>query len=38
VKHNGVMGPFSFTPDRDPADTSGVVVIEMKGGKFQIFK
>jgi len=38
VKHSGVMGPFSFTPDRDPADTSGVVVIEMKGGKFQIFK
>ena len=38
VKHNGVMGPFSFTADRDPADTSGVVVIEMKGGKFQIFK
>jgi branched-chain amino acid transport system substrate-binding protein len=38
VTHNGVMGPFSFTADRDPADTSGVVVIEMKDGKFQIFK
>lgn len=38
VTHNGVMGPFSFTPDRDPADTSGVVVIEMRDGKFQIFK
>ena len=38
VKYSGVMGPFAFTPDRDPADTSGVVVIEMKGGKFQIFK
>lgn len=38
VTHNGVMGPFSFTPDRDPADTSGVVVIEMKDGKFQVFK
>ncbi len=38
VTHQGVMGPFSFTPDRDPADTSGVVVIEMKDGKFQIFK
>jgi branched-chain amino acid transport system substrate-binding protein len=38
VKFSGVMGNFSFTPDRDPADTSGVVVIEMKGGKFQIFK
>ncbi len=38
AKYSGVMGNFSFTPDRDPADTSGVVVIEMKGGKFQIFK
>jgi len=38
VTHNGVMGPFSFTADRDPADTSGVVVIEMRDGKFQIFK
>ena len=37
TKYSGVMGPFSFTPDRDPADTSGVVVIEMRGGKFQIF-
>ena len=35
VKRIGVLGSFSFTPDRDPADTSGVVVIEMKGGKFQ---
>ncbi len=38
AKYSGVMGPFAFTPGRDPADTSGVVVIEMKGGKFQIFK
>jgi branched-chain amino acid transport system substrate-binding protein len=38
AKYSGVMGKFSFTPDRDPADTSGVVVIEMKGGKFQVFK
>jgi branched-chain amino acid transport system substrate-binding protein len=38
TKYSGVMGPFSFTANRDPADTSGVVVIEMKGGKFQIFK
>ena len=38
TKYSGVMGNFAFTPDRDPADTSGVVVIEMKGGKFQIFK
>ncbi|MDE2578610.1 MAG: ABC transporter substrate-binding protein [Hyphomicrobiales bacterium] len=34
VKHKGVLGDFSFTPDRDPADTSGVAVLEMKGGKF----
>lgn len=34
VKRTGVLGSFSFTADRDPADTSGVVVIEMKGGKF----
>ncbi len=34
VKHVGVLGPFSFTPDRDPGDTSGVVVLEMKNGKF----
>lgn len=33
--HNGVMGPFSFSPDRDPADTSGVVVLVMKGGRFE---
>lgn len=38
TKYSGVMGPFSFTADRDPADASGVVVIEMKGGKFQILK
>ena len=38
TKYSGVMGPFSFTAGRDPADTSGVVVIQMKGGKFQIFK
>jgi branched-chain amino acid transport system substrate-binding protein len=38
TKYTGVMGPFSFTDNRDPADTSGVVVIEMKSGKFQILK
>jgi len=37
TKHNGVMGPFSFTEGRDPADASGVVVLEMQGGKFRIF-
>ena len=34
VKRSGVLGAFSFTPGRDPADTTGVVVIELKGGKF----
>jgi branched-chain amino acid transport system substrate-binding protein len=34
--YSGVMGPFAFTPERDPADTSGVVVLEMKNGKFGI--
>ena len=34
VKHEGVLGPFAFTPDRNPAETSGVVVLEMKNGKF----
>jgi branched-chain amino acid transport system substrate-binding protein len=34
--HNGVMGPFTFTPHRDPASTAGVVVLVMQGGKFGI--
>jgi branched-chain amino acid transport system substrate-binding protein len=38
TRHTGAMGPFSFTENRDPADTSGVVVIEMRNGKFQILK
>lgn len=37
TKNNGVMGPFSFTEGRDPADASGVVVLEMNAGKFRIF-
>ena len=37
-KYTGVMGPFAFTANRDPADASGVVVIEMHDGKFRIFK
>jgi branched-chain amino acid transport system substrate-binding protein len=32
------MGPFSFSESRDPADTSGVVVLTMKGGKFQLLE
>jgi len=35
ITYTGVMGPFAFTPDRDPAETSGVVVLEMKGGAFR---
>ncbi len=31
---HGVMGNLSFNAERSPADTSGVVVLEMKGGKF----
>ena len=38
VKHTGVLGSFSFTKDRDPGDTSGVVVLEMKNGKFDEYK
>ena len=34
----GVMGPFSFTPGRDPASTAGVVVLEMQNGKFAMAK
>jgi branched-chain amino acid transport system substrate-binding protein len=37
-RYDGVMGPFAFTPDRDPADASGVVVLEMRNGGFQILK
>ncbi len=36
VKYTGVTGPFAFTADRDPADSSGVVVLEMRDGRFQI--
>ena len=36
TKFDGVMGPFSFTPTRDPASTEGVVVLVMKDGKFTL--
>ena len=36
TKFDGVMGPFSFTPSRDPASTEGVVVLVMQDGKFTI--
>ncbi|WP_051335725.1 ABC transporter substrate-binding protein [Methylocapsa acidiphila] len=32
----GVTGPLSFTPDRDPADSSGVLVLEVEHGAFKI--
>ncbi len=38
TKYDGVTGPFTFTPHRDPASTAGVVVLVMEGGKFQILK
>jgi branched-chain amino acid transport system substrate-binding protein len=38
VKTTGVTGPFAFAPSRDPADNSGVVVLEMKGGRFRILE
>ncbi len=36
TNYNGVMGPFTFTPGRDPASTEGVVVLAMQDGKFGI--
>jgi branched-chain amino acid transport system substrate-binding protein len=36
TKHDGVMGPFTFTQGRDPASTEGVVVLMMQGGKFVV--
>jgi len=32
--HKGVLGPFRFTAHRDPAATEGIVVLEIKAGKF----
>ena len=36
TRFDGVMGPFSFTPGRDPASTAGVVVLVMQNGQFAI--
>jgi len=36
--HNGLLGPFRFTPDRSPASTEGVVVTVIKGGKFVLLQ
>ncbi|MGO9173466.1 MAG: ABC transporter substrate-binding protein [Rhodomicrobium sp.] len=38
TSHEGVMGKLSFNAERSPADTSGVVVLEMQGGKFHAFQ
>lgn len=38
TSYDGVMGPFSFTPDRNPATTKGVVVLAVKNGEFAILK
>ncbi len=34
TEHQGVLGPFRFTPHRDPASAEGVVVLAVKDGKF----
>ncbi len=36
TNHDGVMGPFRFTDTRDPAETKGVVVLQMNNGAFTI--
>ena len=36
VKYDGVMGPFSFGPDREPAATDGVLTFEVTDGAFKI--
>ena len=36
--HKGVLGPFRFTPHRDPAATEGVVVLAVKNGKFDVLE
>ena len=36
TQSTGVMGPFTFTPGRDPASTEGVVVLQMQAGKFGV--
>ncbi len=36
--HVGIMGPFQFSPHRDPATASGVVTLVVRDGKFQILE
>lgn len=38
TRYSGVMGPFSFSPGRDPASADGVVVLQMKNGSFAILE
>ena len=32
----GIMGPFKFTKDRNPAETEGVVVLQVRDGAFRV--
>ena len=34
--YDGVIGPFQFTQDRNPASAKGVVVLQMQAGRFRI--
>ena len=34
--YTGVTGPFQFTRDRNPASTTGVIVLQVQGGRFRI--
>ena len=36
TNYDGVMGPFQFTEDRNPASAKGVVVLQMENGRFRI--
>lgn len=36
TRHDGVMGPFTFTANRDPGSVEGVVVLTMRDGRFTI--
>lgn len=36
--YTGVMGPFKFTPQRNPGETKGVVVLQVRDGKFQVLQ
>lgn len=38
TNYDGVMGPFRFTADRNPASTKGVVVLAVTNGQFALLK